>query len=269
LGRWTLSPRTTRFQYLNKLWGNFLSKASNLIRGIWSRFEELRDNRQKGDLAAPANTEENWVFANYVSLGRDCEVGFQLKRVLGAQEAGFFNWNITDAPALLALLQHDFSGILEAENLSLYGGGSLVHDRSHNFMVHHEFDTELFSQAPDFDRKLEKLRDKFVYFIEKFRETAASPDKTVYFYKCFHSEARDLATALQPLLARYHGDNPFNIVVIQTQDRFEPDWGLPGIHNRYVKRFAPHEDTPDAHVPSWDNIFREFPHKRGLRLANY
>lgn len=209
-------------------------------------------------------------FDNYTSLGRDCEVGFQLKRVRGAPEAGFFNWNITDAPALLALLEHDFAGILEAENLSLHGGGSLVHDASHDFMVHHEFDKKLFKDAPDFTRKLKVLRSKFAHFEKKFRETAAAPGKkTAYFYKCTHSEARELALAVQTLLARYHGANPFTIVIILTKDRFETDWGLPGIHNRYVERFAPYNDTPDAHVPSWDAIFREFPHKQPLNLANY
>jgi hypothetical protein len=247
----------------------FLPKPSQLIKGLRDIIGRFRETLPKVGRLPKSNGGDGSGFDNYTSLGRDCEVGFQLKRVRGAPESGFFNWNITDAPALLALLEHDFAGILEAENLSLHGGGSLVHDASHDFMVHHEFDTKLFKDAPDFTRKLKVLRQKFAHFEKKFRETAAAPGKTAYFYKCTHPEARELALAVQALLARYHGANPFSIIIIQTQDRFEPDWGLPGIHNRYVERFAPYNDTPDGHVPSWDAIFREFPHKQPLKLANY
>ncbi len=61
----------------------------------------------------------------------------------------------------------------------------------------------------------------------------------------------------------------FILIVLQTSDNEEPNWELPRVYNRYLKRFSPIDDTPDAHVPSWDNVFQEFPHKKPLRLANY
>jgi hypothetical protein len=209
------------------------------------------------------------MFDRYASLGRDCEVGFQLKRVRGAQETGFFNWNITDPKALLSLLSSNFAGILQSENLTLHGDSGLVRDASHDYMVHHEFNISLFRDAPDYSEKLLKLQEKFIYFADLFRQAAASPGRTAYFYKCAEPGARELCLTLQPLLARYHGENPFDIIVLQTQDKREPDWALPGIHNRYLKRFAPFNDTPDAHIISWDAVFREFPHKEPMRLVNY
>jgi hypothetical protein len=209
------------------------------------------------------------MYDRYASLGRDCEVGFQLKRVRGAQESGFFNWNITEPPALLSLLRHDFAGVLQPENLSLHGGGSLVRDASHDFMVHHEFDPVLFKEAPDFAAKLAVLQGKTRYFAELFRRQAAEPGRTAYFYKCIWPGAREFALAAQAELARYHGENPFTLILLQTAEHYEPDWQLPGIHNRYLKRFAPYDDTPDAYVPGWDAVFREFPHNGTMNLVNY
>lgn len=211
----------------------------------------------------------NQVFDRYVSLGCNCEVGFQLKRVLGAAESGFFTWNITEPDALISLLKNDFVGILRKENLSLHTGGHLVHDKPHDFMVHHLFDPVHFKSAPDFDDKLQTLSEKFDYFVRKFREEAASPGRTAYFYKNVHSDARGFALQVHALLKRYHGTNPFTLIILQPAENMVPDWGLPGIRNRYLKRFAPYDDTPDGHVPSWDAVFREFPHRKPLLLANY
>jgi hypothetical protein len=214
-------------------------------------------------------TKDVDVFDQYTSLGRDCEVGFQFKRVLGFQESGFFNWNYTDPEPLLSLLSSDFAGILEANNLSVHADGALIHDASHHFFLHHEFDIHLFQNASDFSEKLIKTKNKFDYFIHEFKKAAHSNTRTAYFLKYEAPDARTFALKLQAELKRYHEENPFTVIVLQTIDRAEDDWGVAGIHNRYLKRFAPYDDTLDAHVPSWDNIFREFPHKSPLRLANY
>lgn len=208
-------------------------------------------------------------YDRYISLGSNCEVGFQLKRVLGEAESGFFNWNITESDALISLLENNFLNILKKRNLSLHAGGSLVRDISHNFMVHHDFDLEEFHNAQDFDEKLENLCEKFAYFVEKFRKEAVGPGLTAYFYLGNVRDAREFAIRVHELLKSYHAARPFSLILLQTSENEEPDWGLPGIYNRYLKRFAPYSDTPDAHIPSWDAVFREFPHRKPLRFVDY
>lgn len=235
-------------------------------------YEKLCDiGKPYGESEIRDNTvmRETQVFDRYTSLGRDCEVGFQIKRVLGFQESGFFNWNYTDPEPLVSLLSSDFSGILQPENLSVHNGGALIRDASHGFFMHHEFDVERFKAAPDFSEKLAELKAKFLYFVRDFKRAAASRQKTVYFLKYEGTDARSFALRIREELVRYHQGNPFKIVFLQAADRYESEWGLAGIHNRYLKRFAPFDDTLDAHVPTWDKVFREFPHKLPLRLANY
>ncbi len=210
------------------------------------------------------------MFDRYVSLGRDCEVGFQLKRVRGSQESGFFNWNFTDCRALLSILEADFAGILKEENLSMHAGGAMLRDASHDYFLHHEFDVTLFKTAPDFAEKLARLRAKFNYFVELFRGGASTAGQTAYFLKlCDPANAREAALAIHNALARYHAARPFTLIVLQSQEAKADDWGIVNLHNRYVRRFAPHDDNVDAHLPSWDEIFREFPHREGLKLADY
>lgn len=232
--------------------------------------DKLREGTSEGMKGAPMlQRGRPVVFDRYVSLGCNCEVGFQLKRVRGVSESGFFTWNITEPAALVSLLENDFSGILSRENLTLHEGGHLMHDASHDFMVHHSFDPVAFKDAPDFDKKLVELRGKFQHFVNKFRQNAAEPGRIAYFYKGSLKNPQGFALQVHALLKRYHRQNPFSLIVLQSSDHHMPDWGLPGIHNRYLKRFSPYSDTPDAHVPSWDAIFREFPHRKPLHLANY
>ncbi|MFG1416543.1 DUF1796 family putative cysteine peptidase [Xanthobacter sp. V0B-10] len=221
--------------------------------------------------APPPQPEAHATFGfnRYVSLGCNCEVGFQIKRVCRRTESGFFTWNITEPGTLVTLLERDFDGVLQAENLSVHTGGHLVRDASHAHMVHHEFDPIAFRDAPDFEEKLTRLQDKFAHFVRKFRENAATPGRTAYFYKNTLSDARGFAIRIHTLLQGYHAGTPFELIVLQTAEHSEADWGLPGIRNRYLKRFAPYDDTPDAHVPSWDAVFREFPHCEPMNLANY
>lgn len=204
-----------------------------------------------------------------MSLGSNCEVGFQIKRVLQRQVSGFFNWNVTSPTALISLLTSHFDGILQKDKLSFHGNGALVRDSSHDFMVHHRFDKTLFKDEPEFDDKLRDLAGKFTHFIESFETSARQPGETVYFYKGVIENPQSFALEVQSLLCGYHGNADFDLVIIQTEDCREPDWKLDRIHNRYLKRFAPASDAPDGHVQGWDKIFREFPHRDGLHLANY
>jgi hypothetical protein len=135
--------------------------------------------------------------------------------------------------------------------------------------LHHEFNPEKFKESEDFSNKLNQLRSKFTHFLEAFKGRASSQACTAYFYKCSAPNAQDRAIATHEALARYHGCNPFHLIILQSSDRSESDWKIPGISNRYLKRLAPPDDAPDAHVESRDFVFHEFPHKGGMRLANY
>ncbi len=57
-------------------------------------------------------------FDEYVSLGSDCEVGFQFRRVLGHDSSSFCNWNVTGIAALERLLATRFAEVLQEQNIA-------------------------------------------------------------------------------------------------------------------------------------------------------
>jgi hypothetical protein len=211
------------------------------------------------------------MFKYYVSLGENCEVAFQMRRVLGRDESSFFSWNITSFEALTSLLTHRFQGIMQLENLSTKSqGGSLIHDAAHDYWFHSDFPHYADVDFSDHPETLANHITKANYLTSKFYEIARSGQNIAFFYKTAAENVKIKSIILREnLLAVTQGMSPFTLVVIQTQDRSEQDWALNGIANRYVARFAPRGDAHDGHVSSWDKIFAEFRHIDGLRLAGY
>jgi hypothetical protein len=210
------------------------------------------------------------VFDNYVALGSNCETAFQIKRVVGAEPSGFFSWNITTFPALISLLESDFAGIMQNGNITAHGNGYLALDSSHNYMFHHRFDWETEPlDGPEFATKLDDVRGKFQYFVEKFKGLPES-GKTAFFYKTDEDgDVRHQAIRVRDALNRHFPSDSFELVVLQDASRTEASWEEAGLHNLYLTRLAPLHDAADGHVSSWDRVFAQFPYKTPLRFAGY
>lgn len=207
-------------------------------------------------------------FSNYVSLGSNCEIAFQFRRILGRESSSFFSWNVTSFAALSSLLSSRFSGILEEQNLSPHGHG-MVRDNFHDYLFHTPFSTPNPSDDPDFAKNLANHRSKARYLIDKFTSQAASGEPIVYFYRTEEEDAKAKAMVVRDSLAGMHHRDNFRLVIIQAESRREDDWQEACIANRYVLRLAPFNDATDGHVSSYDRIFREFPFSGEMRYSGY
>ena len=195
-------------------------------------------------------------FQHYDSLGDNCEVAFQFRRILDKDSSSFFSWNATPFSALKSLLRRRFARILQPENLSRHGDGSLVSDASHGYYLHSPFSTPEPHDDPEFEAHLGAMRDKTAYLIAKFIDVARSGERVAYFYKTDEPEARTNSLELRDILDEYHqGDANYVIILMQSADKAEPDWDEARIANRYLTRFAPWYDAPDGHVSSYDKLF--------------
>ena len=212
-------------------------------------------------------------FSHYVSLGNNCEVAFQFRRVLQGDSSSFFSWNVTELPALSSLLQSRFSGILDWSKINCRSDAELIDDPSHNYKFHSPFrniqdkpDEVINAAQVDYKHKVDHL-------LSKFYQQGKENSRILYIYK---HDGLQVGKELQGLLANIvasltdvAGYGNFLLVVVQHEERREPDWGDTVLKNRYMKRLAPWSDATDGHVLSWDAVFREFPHSAGLTLANY
>lgn len=212
-------------------------------------------------------------FDEYVSLGSDCEVGFQFRRVLGHDSSSFCNWNVTGIAALERLLATRFAEVLQEPNIAAHADGSMLLDRGYGYKFHSPFRGYDFRADPEYGARWADHLEKAGYLVGKFLRERPAGHRTAYFYKIEPeeevAEVRRLLPSIRAQLLDLHGPSHFELVVVVPQDRFEGPWGEERIHNRYARRFAPWHDATDGHVSSWDRIFSEFPHKEPLRLSGY
>lgn len=212
----------------------------------------------------------------YTSLGENCEVAFQIRRILGFDDSSFFSWNITTVSAFNALMDGRFGDIMETSNLQFHSE-SLIRDLKYGYMFHADFLCTEDTVFSDFEEGLETQREKARYLIGKLRRNADSDNRVLYIYK--HSGllegsgdggARFMAEAMLNRLVRFHeGRDNFDFVFVQDEAAREEDWGVPNLKNRYLARLATFADATDGHVQSWDRLFSEFQHVRPLRLSGF
>lgn len=213
------------------------------------------------------------MFDQYVSLGANCEVAFQFRRVLGKDFSSFFQWNVTLQEPLKNLLSSRFSGIAKRNMLRYPGSGTLVEDLSYNYHFHWAGSLEGFpGDTPD--ELFEENERKLQYLADKFIRNLQSTNRMAFFYALRepvvdYSFFSDILKILDSLAER-RLDAAF--IVLSTVDKSElPADALiePRLYFRNLRRFAPWEDATDGHVLSWDAVFREFPHNEEMRLAGY
>jgi hypothetical protein len=205
------------------------------------------------------------MFDNYVSLGHNCEGAFQVRRLLGRDVAYYFNWLVTPLDALVEILRADFAGAYDRANLRVTADVGMVLDAGYGMKYHSAFRKELGRalEGPRFEALHAESAAKYAMLAERFRELARSTNRVLYVVKTAHEAARDGAAQMRDILAARYPDHDFQIAVLQTSDRQEPDWGEDRIHNRYLARFADPSRAHDGHVPSWDRVFAEFPLRPG------
>lgn len=209
-------------------------------------------------------------FDYYFSIWINCEGAFQIRRVLGRDSSCFFSWNVTKFDALISLLSSSFEDTLQLKNLTPRPGTGLIFDSSHNYLLHSPFKDSDPWEGEYFENTFASLQSKFRYLIDKFYRIAQSGNSVVYFYRTEEDGVQEKSKAVVQLLSKIHKADNFRFVVLQKEAFKEPDWGIPLIHNRYLKRFAPWNDATDGHVASWDRVFASFPLARdALRLSGF
>ncbi|MFC7690640.1 DUF1796 family putative cysteine peptidase [Paeniroseomonas aquatica] len=211
-------------------------------------------------------------YDEYISLGSDCEGGFQIRRILGHDSSNYFNWNVTDLQALKRLLENRFAGVLQPGNVSVHGDGGLLNDHLYEYKFHSP-STARTSATTRRSRPIPGSPGEGAVPHRQIPAGAAGRACHRLFLQGRGDRGAGAPQRILPevrdILAGIHGAAPFVIVAVMAEDRREEPWGLPQIHNRYLRRIAPWNDAPDGHVGSWDRLFYEFPHKEPMRFSGY
>lgn len=112
-----------------------------------------------------------------VSLGRACEVAFQIRMHSDKIDSDFFDWLITPFDGLMAALRSNLDGLLEADELYLQNDKNFVNNKKTGIQYGHVFMRDENHNIPDnFLDDLPRVRNKFDYLKEKFFSNAKSED---------------------------------------------------------------------------------------------
>ena len=137
----------------------------------------------------------------------------------------------------------------------------MIFDAGSGLKFHSAFRKELGGDlsGPRFDELYAESAAKYAMLAERFQALARSPNRVAYIVKTIDAGARTKTVALRDVLSAAIPDHDFTLVVLQTSDREEADWGEARVRNRYLARFADPNRAHDGHVPSWDRVFSEIP----------
>ena len=187
------------------------------------------------------------MFDEYVSLGFNCEIAFQLQRRLGREPAGFFNWRITEADALLSLLRSDFADLLRPEAIGPGENVAMLTDRTHGYQLH--VPACMVAERAKMEHLASRFRDPIgrrCYILKPRPETGMT---------------RGQVAALISLLDAIDPD--FHLVVLQQEQRqtLLPD----RVSEHVLDFFAPMHAADQGDEAGYDRLFDAFP----LYAASY
>jgi hypothetical protein len=209
------------------------------------------------------------MYDYYISLGDNCEIGLQLRRV-GYEQSSFFRFTASHFNSTYQIIENDFQDIFLKENLvprvCRNGETVMVRDTKYNIGIHarmpyidREDGKTIFVENDAFNAAYDREYSKIRYLIEKWNSLVNSDRKVLYLIKSQNNTSRANAEKLLELFSRKYPDLDFNLVYLQLEKDREPDWGIPRLHNRYLPRFAPFSSAKNGDAESWDRLFLEFP----------
>jgi hypothetical protein len=207
-------------------------------------------------------------FDHYMSLGNNCEIAFNLRRVLHKDISYYFNWLVTPIDGLIGILSSDFKDHFNKENL-LYKGNptqyEMITDTLYN-LDHHS----PFKKIKDFDFNSQEADSTYIEHLEKLE----------LFKQRFHALQKSNLEVLYIIKTASHIDlNKINIIynLLLTKNKFHKfsiAWIIDGgdfkVENTLQKdiyrvsfpKFADFNrvESSSDHA-TWDLFFQAFPLK--------
>ena len=205
------------------------------------------------------------MYDAYISLGTNCEAGFQLRRI-GYEESSFFRWTLSSYKSTFKLIQNDFADIYLKENL-VPVWDNMVEDQEYKISFHSQMLSQKqdkdqprkFLTSYDFNEIYQAEYQKIQHFIQKWFELVNSNKLVLYIIKEEQHGSKYNGKKLLDLFESKYPSHKFEIAYIQHEEKQEADWGFDKLNNIYFPRFAPISQADQGDIKSWDALFARFP----------
>ncbi len=174
------------------------------------------------------------VYAEYIGLGYNCEVAYEIRRA-GQTRAQFFDWASTPVDTISQIIEARFEGAREDIEDDTDG---MVRDKRFFHRFH----------GPHSAEKVDHLSRRFLTPIGRrcyiLKADYVSPGQIVRLMDAIDDINRDYA------LVVVRTEIAQNLTCIETGDV--------RLQTRTLRRFAPLDDASDSHRVSWEAIWSEF-----------
>lgn len=203
------------------------------------------------------------MFDEYVSLGCNCEVGFQMAWRTGKESTGFFDWRIADPENVLALLRTGFFGLLHPGRIVQGENAAMLADCRTGFQFHTPFPAGAdFRSHPGFAAVIANERAKFQHMARKFLNPIG---RRCYLMKLRPAQTVDRDTLLEIVDRLDRIDPDFHLVVVRGPEWEGHDFSIRRVSARTLGFIAPMHEADKGDTAGWHRIFDEFP----LYAASY
>lgn len=181
------------------------------------------------------------MFDNYVSLGFNCEVAFQMRRRLGDAPSGFFNWRVADVDAICRLIRRRFQAIMLDGCTGPGANVAMLRDGLNGFEFHATDD------VAGERTKMTALGRRFL----------APEGRRLYLLKPYNRDLTD--TAMYKLAAALDGiDTDYRLVLLLNDRQLAPT--LPDRFTVERLRFhAPDHQADKGDAEGYDRVFDRYP----------
>lgn len=190
-------------------------------------------------------------YRNVVSVGRDCQPAYQIRRVFdGAFATHIFDWIITTDSGVVEHIASNLDDFFSRKHIVWDGKKFYVDARTGTRFMHE------FPPGSDFDARYDANAGKYEMLAERWRALMASEEPTLFIRRHdAETDARATAVRLRDTLRAAAPKLPFALLYLTDDPADDEAWSQSDIINRYLR-------PPEVHVwtgnnQAWDHLLRD------------
>jgi hypothetical protein len=173
------------------------------------------------------------VYDAVISLGGDCQVTYQLRRLNLRPHALPFDWLITPFDSLRSLLEQHFDQFLDKCNLTLVTTpDKYILDNRYGVRLIHDF--KLNEQ---FLENYSTIHDRYTRRTERFYELIFASHKVLFIRK---NITKEQAQVLSELIHKLFPHLDYTLLALATTQEIKQPWGIAHVQNYYLSQPEPY-----------------------------
>jgi len=194
----------------------------------------------------------------FVSLGNNCEIGLQLRRV-GYDKSSFFRFTYCNYASLVNILENQFRDIFLLENLIPHTD-NMVKDTKYNIVFHSKLHSTLrdgsreFIRNKDFKEVYTQEFEKHNYLIQKDMALFRSKQKILFFIKSNMLLQMEQLDKLVDIFKKYNPDMKFQILYITPQPYISSN---DFVSIEKISKYAPDANVHDVDLDYYNKLFMQ------------